>query len=161
MVESFVSQYPHLEIKTLVEQHGIFHKRIKSKNGSKYYIDYWHTGKYRSLDGILKYSGYEDESLKEEIVKFAGFNEKTVPIRGIVTNQQIEISGNAIDTVSLRYEATWRKMAEANEGIHAWLVRMATEALQEKGKKERIEWKGLILLFFFGECSSILRAVSL
>lgn len=48
--------------------------------------------------------------------------------RGTVT-PDIEVSGHAIDRASLFCWKTWRENSSADEGLHAWLVRVAQEAL--------------------------------
>jgi uncharacterized protein (DUF3820 family)/mRNA-degrading endonuclease HigB of HigAB toxin-antitoxin module len=48
--------------------------------------------------------------------------------RGTMT-PTIEVSGHAIDSASLRLRRLWHETAEnAEEGLHAWLCRMAKEA---------------------------------
>ena len=42
----------------------------------------------------------------------------------------IECSGHAIDTASLRIRRTWHQHREKAEGLHAWLCRTATAAMQ-------------------------------
>jgi len=57
--------------------------------------------------------------------------------RGTVT-PDIEISGHAIDSASLRIRKTWHESRGDDEGLHAWLVRMASEALvsgEQRGDK--------------------------
>lgn len=59
--------------------------------------------------------------------------------RGTVT-PDLDISGHAIDRASLECRAIWHETAlNQNEGLHAWLVRMSTEALKhpadEKGRR--------------------------
>lgn len=48
--------------------------------------------------------------------------------RGIVIDQKVEISEHAIDRASLRCMSIWRETRQANEGLHAWLYRCASEA---------------------------------
>ena len=54
--------------------------------------------------------------------------------RGTVT-PDIDISGHAIDRASLNCWQIWQETHQENEGLHAWLVRMATEAI-EQGKQD-------------------------
>lgn len=50
--------------------------------------------------------------------------------RGTVT-PDIEISGHAIDSASLRIRKLWHESRGEQEGLHAWLCRMATAALAD------------------------------
>lgn len=52
--------------------------------------------------------------------------------RGTVT-PDIEISGHAIDRASLTCLKLWQLTREKDEGIHAWIVRMAQDALYSVG----------------------------
>ena len=59
----------------------------------------------------------------------------------------LEISGHAIDRASLLCRFAWHEHSNDGEGLHAWLVRASTDAL-EQGKKHpteagRISWLGL------------------
>lgn len=70
--------------------------------------------------------------------------------RGTVT-PSIEISGHAIDSASLRVRKIWHETRHENEGLHAWLCRMA-QAAREFGavsgdKGERREHEGIIFVF--------------
>ena len=68
--------------------------------------------------------------------------------RGTVT-PEIEISGHAIDRASLLCRGTWHETSNEGEGIHAWLVRVAQDALKngEQRKPGRYEWVGLSFRF--------------
>ncbi len=69
--------------------------------------------------------------------------------RGTVV-PNIEVSGHAIDRASQQLINKWRKTAKnKNEGLHAWLVRMAEKALKYHGKKneEKMKYKGIIFVF--------------
>jgi len=60
----------------------------------------------------------------------------------------VEISGHAIDRVSLRCLDIWQAAHRENEGIHAWLVRICEEALKKPlHQKRRIHHMGLVLIF--------------
>ena len=48
--------------------------------------------------------------------------------RGTVT-PDLEVSGHAIDRASLYCRRTWLETCRKNEGLHAWLCRVAREAL--------------------------------
>jgi hypothetical protein len=51
--------------------------------------------------------------------------------RGTVT-PDLDVSGHAIDSASLRLRKTWHETAlSPNEGLHAWMVRMCQEALAQ------------------------------
>jgi uncharacterized protein (DUF3820 family) len=51
--------------------------------------------------------------------------------RGTVT-PELDISGHAIDRASLRCRKIWHETAlSPEEGLHAWLVRMCTEAIEK------------------------------
>lgn len=81
--------------------------------------------------------------------------------RGTVT-PTIEVSGHAIDRASLSLRKTWHLTAlNENEGLHAWLVRVATEAL-EKGVRlgdGRIDHLQMRFVFETGECYPTLKTV--
>lgn len=84
--------------------------------------------------------------------------------RGTVT-PTIEISGHAIDSASLRCRRTWHQTAkDESEGLHAWLVRMATEALSAAERtgdttSEAIVYAGIKWIFVRGECYPTLKTV--
>lgn len=68
--------------------------------------------------------------------------------RGTVV-PDVEISGHAIDRASLLCRKTWHQDKGENEGIHAWLVRVAGEALRigERRNNGKIYWKGMKFKF--------------
>ena len=47
------------------------------------------------------------------------------------TTPDLDVSGHAIDRASLSCRKTWHETRGADEGIHAWLCRMAKEALDK------------------------------
>lgn len=50
---------------------------------------------------------------------------------------EIDISGHAIDRASIRFLKQWEATRQKDEGLHAWLVRMATAAIRhEAGTRE-------------------------
>jgi len=53
----------------------------------------------------------------------------------------LDVSGHAIDRASLYCLEIWQNTRQPEEGLHAWLVRMATEAL----KANRQDHKGRYL----------------
>lgn len=72
--------------------------------------------------------------------------------RGTVT-PDLDISGHAIDRASLKLRKTWHESRGKDEGIHAWLVRICTEALAEfePDNEGRIFYNGMKLIFESGE----------
>lgn len=79
------------------------------------------------------------------------------------TMPMLEISGHAIDNASLRVRKIWHETRGEQEGIHAWLHRVANAALT-MGKKDekhpdRIRWIGIIFVFAHGEEFPILKTV--
>lgn len=67
--------------------------------------------------------------------------------RGTVT-PDLDVSGHAIDRASLNCRGIWHKDAKDGEGLHAWLVRVAGEALEHGERRNgRIEWKGMKFAF--------------
>ena len=47
--------------------------------------------------------------------------------RGTVT-PEIDVTGHAIDRASIHLHQYWRRTMRDGEGIHAWLIRMATDS---------------------------------
>lgn len=210
-IEKFIARFKNLELVEMTipvsGKHGMYHRRVKNKENARYFVDYWHTGKFRALDGSFQHSGYEDKALRLEIEKLAGYREKTTPIeevnthgeivtfgkhkgerwtripvsylrwlanesdtwrqmalaelqrRGTVMDAKVEISGHAIDRASLNCRRLWHETSEEGEGINAWLVRIATEAIEARGELELIRWKGLKLAFTYGEYYPILKTI--
>lgn len=66
--------------------------------------------------------------------------------RGTVT-PDIEISGHAIDSASLRVRKIWHATRHENEGLHAWLVRVAQEALAADPDGDKITHGGIVFVF--------------
>lgn len=68
--------------------------------------------------------------------------------RGTVT-PDLDISGHAIDRASLNCRKIWHETAlDKNEGLHAWLVRMAGIALKnEPDEKGRHHHAGMKFVF--------------
>lgn len=67
--------------------------------------------------------------------------------RGTVT-PDLEVSGHAIDRASLNCRGIWHKDAKDKEGLHAWLVRVAGEALEHGERRgEKVLWKGMKFAF--------------
>ena len=60
----------------------------------------------------------------------------------------LDISGHALDRASLHCRKIWHEDRGPEEGLHAWLVRVAGEALETgEKKKDRYHWKGLKFVF--------------
>lgn len=210
-IDKFIAKYKNLEVVDMPVPENLkkatFHKRIKNNNNPKYFIDYWHTGKFRNINGEYQHSGFEDKYLRAEITKLATFGATTEPVeeqnthgqivtfgkhkgerwtripvsylrwltnesetwrgmalselkrRGTTLDSKIELSGHALDRASLNCRRIWHQTSEEGEGIHAWLTRTAMEALEARGDKELIRWKGLKLIFTFGEYYPVLKTV--
>jgi len=80
--------------------------------------------------------------------------------RGTVMKTDLEVSGHAIDRASLKCGQIWATTKQdKNEGIYSWLTRVANEALKERPKQEEIYYKGLKLVFAFGEYYPTLKSV--
>jgi hypothetical protein len=80
--------------------------------------------------------------------------------RGSVT-PTIEVSGHAIDRASLNCRHLWHATRGDEEGLHAWLCRLAQEALLkgEKINDEKYEWAGMLLVYEVGELYPVLKTV--
>lgn len=82
--------------------------------------------------------------------------------RGIKANDHnIEISGHAIDSASLRCRKIWHKDKQKDEGLHAWLLRVCEEAITtlEPDSDDRINYKGMRLVFNRGNLYWTLKTV--
>lgn len=61
------------------------------------------------------------------------------------TLPQLEVSAHAVDRASQRLLKDWKRLREDDEGLYAWLARMATEAMIHHGKREgRLAFKGVV-----------------
>jgi len=86
--------------------------------------------------------------------------------RGTVT-PTLEVSGHAIDRASLACRKTWHQTArDDEEGLHAWLCRVAQEALDSQhpdlatiADEVKIPYLGMKFVFKFGEAWPILKTV--
>ncbi len=81
--------------------------------------------------------------------------------RGTVT-PTLEVSGHAIDRASLSCRRRWHETAiDEQEGLHAWLCRMAQEALDSALSHDgsKIEYQGLKFAFEYGEAWPVLKTV--
>jgi len=82
--------------------------------------------------------------------------------RGFKANDHnIEISGHAIDSASLRCRKLWHKDKNKDEGLHAWLLRLSEEAIttQAIDDEDRINYKGMRLVFNRGELYWTLKTI--
>ena len=74
----------------------------------------------------------------------------------------IEVSGHAIDRASLNCRKIWHQTArDAEEGLHAWLCRMAAEALEngEVLESGKIRYAGMKFVVDHGEIYPTLKTV--
>lgn len=80
--------------------------------------------------------------------------------RGTVV-PDIEISGHAIDTASLRVRKIWHENRGQDEGLHAWLCRMAMEAYEqgERLPSGKIKHAGIKWVFEEGNYYPTLKTV--
>lgn len=62
--------------------------------------------------------------------KLAAIAKAELARRGMET-YSLEITAHAVDRASLRFGAQWAQHSTAGEGLHAWLGRMAEEALDK------------------------------
>jgi len=77
------------------------------------------------------------------------------------TKPDMDISGHAIDRASLECRAIWHetKLSE-KEGLHSWLVRMASAALKTKADdKGRHHHQGMWFAFEQDGCWPVLKTV--
>lgn len=81
--------------------------------------------------------------------------------RGSVT-PDLDISGHAIDRASLLLGKTWLNTRNHDEGIHAWLCRVAAAALVdgEKLPSGKIRYKGMKFVFETDGCWPVLKTVT-
>jgi uncharacterized protein (DUF3820 family) len=79
--------------------------------------------------------------------------------RGTVT-PDLDISGHAIDSASLRIRKIWHETRGDDEGLHAWLVRMASEALVKGEQRgDKIAHAGVLWAFETDGCWPVLKTV--
>ena len=73
----------------------------------------------------------------------------------------LDISPHAINKASLRCMDIWERTRKENEGLHAWLHRMAEEALLLAPglKAERIIYNNMRLVFNYGSCYPALKTI--
>lgn len=90
--------------------------------------------------------------------------------RGTVT-PDLDISGHAIDRASLRCRVIWHKTRGKEEGLHAWLCRVAMEAWKsgpgsalsasdlEDSKGHKVHHMGMIFCFEVSGIWPVLKTV--
>ena len=75
----------------------------------------------------------------------------------------LDISGHAVDRASQQLLHIWQKYHQHNEGLHAWLVRMAGEALHQgrpdPANAERISYMGVVFVFEFCDKWPVLKTI--
>lgn len=67
------------------------------------------------------------------------------------TIPEVEITGHAIDSASLRVRKVWHALRNENEGLHSWLCRTALEAkshgIRDNKQQDRIHHNGVVFVF--------------
>jgi L-arabinose isomerase len=81
--------------------------------------------------------------------------------RGIALTQDVEISGHAIDRASQELIGKWMETRVGNEGIHAWLCRLATAARERREIDGKHSHEGMKFVFVEGEIYPTLKTVML
>jgi hypothetical protein len=103
--------------------------------------------------GYLKYLVNAD-------TQYRAIAEAELKRRGTTLEYTLEISGHAIDRASLRCRRQWLQTREREEGLHAWLHRLASEALKTAtDENERVVFQGLKFVFAYGEIYPTLVSV--
>lgn len=76
------------------------------------------------------------------------------------TTPEIDVSGHAIDRASLNCRKIWHETRGKDEGLHAWLVRVAQEAL-ERGTEHNGKRRHMGMEFAFEQdgCWPVLKTV--
>ncbi|MBL8260376.1 MAG: hypothetical protein JNM60_11250 [Candidatus Competibacteraceae bacterium] len=90
----------------------------------------------------------------------AGIAEAELARRGTVT-PELEVTGHALDRASLRCLDLWASTRRDGEGLHAWLCRMAAEALAANvaGDQRRLQYAGIKFVFGWGGVWPVLKTV--
>lgn len=80
--------------------------------------------------------------------------------RGTTLDATIEISGHAIDRASLNCRAIWHQTKIGDEGLHRWLCRVGTMAI-DHGERDgdKIRWGGMKFVFEFGNFYPTMKTV--
>ena len=74
----------------------------------------------------------------------------------------MDVSGHAIDSASLRFRKTWHLTSRPDEGLHAWLLRVAAEAV-DKGMTDeegRYHYLGIKFVFAMDGVWPVLQTVT-
>lgn len=79
--------------------------------------------------------------------------------RGISTPTDLEISGHAIDSASLRIRKTWHENRQEEEGLYSWLLRLGSEALKLANGEESVIHCNVKWVFVYGEYYPTLKTV--
>ena len=89
----------------------------------------------------------------------SGIAQAELDRRGTVT-PELDVSGHAIDRASQRLLEYWKASRVDEEGLHAWLCRMAAMALR-LGKRDgdRRIYLGIAYVFEVGGCWPVLKSV--
>jgi len=76
------------------------------------------------------------------------------------TTPDIDISGHAIDSASLRVRKVWHESRGDDEGLHSWLCRMARLAMAEgELRGDKIAYGGVLWVIEQGGCWPVLKTV--
>lgn len=80
--------------------------------------------------------------------------------RGTVT-PELDVSGHAIDRASLSCRRLWHETRKSDEGLHAWLTRVASEAFKHGVINDagRYEYMGMQFAFELNTAWPILKTV--
>jgi hypothetical protein len=95
--------------------------------------------------------------------QYANIARSELERRGHTELGDMEIRGHAIDRASLFCWKVWKETKNKDEGLHAWLYRIALEAL-ERGEvtgeeKEGRVYMGLRFVYEFGDIYPTLKTV--
>lgn len=118
------------------------------------------TEKIDTRDVVLRFGKHRDVRIQRVPVNYLKFMvrnttqqwreaEAEMERRGTVT-PQIEISGHAIDTASLRIRWAWHEHSDASQGLHSWLVQAAWAAYNARQSKSDQECVYLDVVWCFG-----------
>jgi hypothetical protein len=88
--------------------------------------------------------------LINESSKYAPIAQAELKRRGIALTQDLDVSGHAIDRASQVLIGKWMETRLIEEGLHGWLLRMATAARKD-GKKVDAKYLYAGMKFVFAE----------
>lgn len=64
------------------------------------------------------------------------------------TTPELDVSGHALDSASLRLLRLWQARKNADQGLHSWLVALAQDALAKGEKRvDKIAYGGVLFAF--------------